>query len=232
LSNMTAVLAFAACLILSALSFEGAAKDRFSITATDAAVDMDHQEEEDAAVRLCVQGSYAKAEALFQRILTVKEKTLGASHPALAATLGSFAWCCFQRRRHAEAVVLFKRALAIEEKALCRDHPSLANTLDSLAAVHVEQGRYKEAEALYRRALALREKILGERHSDVATSLNNLAVLRYVQGRSAEAAPLLLRALAILKERLPAGHPKIKLYQQNYDEMKQMAKRDYKGQLE
>lgn len=179
-----------------------------------------HQEEEEKAVQLCAQGSYSEAEVLFQRLLSVKENMLGADHPELISVLDNFAWCFFKQRRHAQAAALFKRILAIEEHVLCKDYPGLANTLDNLAAVAVEQENYEEAESLYRRALAVREKTLGKIHLDVATSLNNLAVLHHVRNRAADAVPLLRRALTILKKQLPAGHPKLKLYQKNYDELR------------
>lgn len=213
----------AACVIFAAAVHKAGAvtaDDILPLIGPDDARSAAHQEDEEEAVRLCAQGSYPEAEALFRRLLTVKENMLGTDHPELISVLDNFAWCFFKQRRHAQAAALFKRILAIEENVLCKDYPGLANTLDNLAAVAVEQGRYEEADSLYRRALAVREKTLGKIHPDVATSLNNLAVLHHVRNRAGDAVPLLRRALAILKKQLPAGHPKLKLYQKNYDELR------------
>lgn len=219
----------AAYLILAAAGHEAGAMtadDILPLIGPDDVHSAAHQKDEEEAVRLCAQGSYSEAEVLFQRLLAVKENMLGADHPELISVLDNFAWCFFKQRRHAQAAALFRRILAIEEHVLCKDYPGLANTLDNLAAVAVEQGSYEEAESLYRRALAVREKTLGKIHLDVATSLNNLAVLHHVWNQTADALPLLRRALAILKKQLPAGHPKLKLYQKNYDELRKQQEQE------
>ena len=73
---------------------------------------------------------------------------------------------------------------------------------------------------------AVREKTLGKHHIEVATSLNNLAALHHVRNRPADAVPLLRRALTILAKQLPAGHPKLKLYQKNYDELRKRLEKE------
>jgi tetratricopeptide (TPR) repeat protein len=219
----------AVCLLLTAAAHEAGAmtaEDVLPLIGPDDLSSAAHQKDEEEAVRLCAQGSYSEAEVLFRQLLSGKERMFGADHPDMISVLDNFAWCFFKQRRHAQAAALFKRILAIEEHVLCKDYPGLANTLDSLAAVKVEQGRYAEAESLYRRALAVREKTLGKNHLDVATSLNNLAVLEHVLNRPADAAPLLRRALTILAEQLPAGHPKLKLYQKNYDELRKRLEKE------
>ncbi len=72
---------------------------------------------------LCKErGDYAKAEALFQRALTIRKKVLGPDHSEVAQVLCNLAVIYRKRGDYAKAEPLYKHALASVESALGADH--------------------------------------------------------------------------------------------------------------
>jgi tetratricopeptide (TPR) repeat protein len=62
------------------------------------------------------QNKYKEAANLLNEALQIREKTLGDSHPAVAATLNNLAVLYGKRGKYKEAEPLCKRALQIREK--------------------------------------------------------------------------------------------------------------------
>jgi CHAT domain-containing protein len=142
-----------------------------------------------------------------KRALAIKEKTLGAEHPAVAATLHNLALAYERQGKYADVERLFKRALAIREKALGARHRSVAETLTALAGAYGQQGKHADGEVLTKRALAIYENALDQDHPNVATTLYELAGMYWGQGKYADAEVLLKRALAIEEKALGQDHP-------------------------
>jgi tetratricopeptide (TPR) repeat protein len=101
---------------------------------------------------------YSAAEALLERALAIREKSLGPQHPDTIETIETLANLYNWHDDHAHADPLLRRLLAIREKALGPDNPDVADTLGSLAIRAKEQGKYRDAESLLRRAVAIQEK--------------------------------------------------------------------------
>lgn len=79
------------------------------------------------------QNKYKEAANLLNDALTIREKTLGENHPAVAATLNNLAVLYGKRGKYKEAEPLCKRALEIREKVLGKEHPDVAKQLNNLA---------------------------------------------------------------------------------------------------
>jgi hypothetical protein len=60
---------------------------------------------------------------LLRRVLGIKEKRLGVTHPEVATNLDRLAAVYYLQGRYAEADPLLRRALGIDEKALGHDDP-------------------------------------------------------------------------------------------------------------
>jgi Tfp pilus assembly protein PilF len=120
------------------------------------------------------QGKYGEAERLFKPALTIREQTLGPSHPDVAATRHDLAAVASEQGRY-------------EEKTKGATSPAVAQALHNQALASWRQGKYSEAEGLYKRALAIREQALGSNHSTVGQTLNNLALVYQDQGKYGEA---------------------------------------------
>ncbi|MCM3902250.1 MAG: tetratricopeptide repeat protein [Pyrinomonadaceae bacterium] len=158
------------------------------------------------ANKLTNAGQYNKALPLSERALELREKVLGAEHPAVATSLNNLGELYLEKGDYAKAGSLLQRGLAIREKALGAEHPDTANSLSNLGAFHYYKGDYAKAEVFWQQALAIREKALNAEHPAIATSVNNLAFLYESTGDYAKAEPLYQRALAINEKALGAEH--------------------------
>ena len=153
------------------------------------------------------QGDYEAAEPLHRRSLDIRERVLGADHPATANSLNNLAELYRAQGRYEAAETLYRRSLDIRERVLGADHPDTANSFNNLALLYYFQGRYEAAETLYQRSLEIHERVLGADHPATATSLNNLASLYKSQGRYEAAEPLCQRVLEICERVLGLDHP-------------------------
>ena len=133
--------------------------------------------------------------------LTIREKTLGENHPAVAATLNNLAVLYGKRGKYKDAEPLCKRALEIREKVLGSDHPDVAKQLNNLALLCQNQGKYEEVEKYYQRALDIYENKLGQDDPNVAKTKNNLASAYLKQGKYKEAETLYKQVLTRAHER-------------------------------
>jgi len=104
-----------------------------------------------------LQGAYAKAEPLHIRVLSIREKTLGAMHPDVAQSLNNLALLYQAQGAYARAEPLLVRALGINETALEATHPLVAKALNNLGELYWAQGAYEKAEPLLARAAEIRE---------------------------------------------------------------------------
>jgi len=160
-----------------------------------------------AGMYLYERAQYTEAEPLYQRAITIKEKTMGREHPSAAATLNNLAELYRAQGRYEDSEPIYRRSLMINEKALGGEHPSVAATLNNLAELYRAQCKYEDAEPLYIRSLAIKGKALGPEHPSVAATLNNLAELYRAQGKYEDAEPLYKRSLAIKGKALGPHHP-------------------------
>jgi len=76
-----------------------------------------------------------EAEPLYERAITIVEKTLGTEHPNFAGGLNNLALLYKTQGKYAEAEPLYKRALALYEQKFGPDHPitrTIRKNYDSL----------------------------------------------------------------------------------------------------
>ena len=133
------------------------------------------------------QSKFKEAAALLNDALSIREKTLGHDHPAVAATLNNLAVLYGKRNKFKEAEILCKRALEIREKCLGPLHPDVAKQLNNLALLCQNQGKYDEVESYYKRAIEIYIKTLGIDDPNVAKTKNNLASAYLKQQKYKEA---------------------------------------------
>ena len=174
-------------------------------------------------IKLYKQGRYAEAIPYAEKVLVIKEKSLGPEHPNTATSLNNLAFLYNKMGVYDKAEFLYKRALTISEKVLGAEHPETARALNNLATLYDNIGVYNKAELLYKRALAINEKVLGPEHPDTAITLNNLAFLYDNMGTYNKAEPLYKLSLSIKEKALGPEHPDTALALNNlatlYDKM-------------
>jgi CHAT domain-containing protein len=104
------------------------------------------------------QRNYDKAEPLFQRALTISEKSLGPENSITAKVLHH--WSILHRRRgdYAKAESFTGRALKMAEKTLVPDDPEIAISLSDTALLYAAKGDISQAIASLSRANAIVER--------------------------------------------------------------------------
>ena len=142
------------------------------------------------------------ARALFERALTIKERTLGPNHTSTALTLTSLANVHKSMGEHTRARPLYERALAIREKALGSVHPDVADTLDRLGESLAEAGDHAAARPVFERALGIYEQVHGPDHPWVGNMRQHLAELLATLGDTAGALRMALDAERIGRDHL------------------------------
>jgi eukaryotic-like serine/threonine-protein kinase len=165
----------------------------------------------DAAVAAVhtLRGAHDAAQPLYERVLAIRERALGAEHPAVATVLNNLAAVHRARGDHATAQALLERVLAIREHAFGPDNPMVATALSNLAAIHYDRKAYDEIQPLLERALPIQEKALGANHPDVGFTLGNLAAVLLERHEPTRATALFERSLAIQEHALGPDHPDV-----------------------
>lgn len=97
------------------------------------------------------RGDFAKASELFERALSVVEKSFPPDDPRVAMALNNLGFSYSVQKRYAEAEPLLGRALAIHEAARGADHPGTTHILNNYATLLRALGRNDEAQAMEER---------------------------------------------------------------------------------
>ena len=150
-------------------------------------------------------GRYDQAQEVWGRALELRRKTLGPTHPEVAANLTELGILHHRFARYDLAEPLLREALAMWQQQVGQPGADLATTLSSLADLHLIKRDYGRAEQLYREAVEVRRSALGPEHPDVASDLTNLATL-YLHSEPALADSLYSAALAVQRKRLLPGN--------------------------
>lgn len=152
-------------------------------------------------------GLYNPAQALLEKALETRQKTLGSDDPDVAGTLSQLGTVWWHKGDFAKAEALMKQALAINEKHFGPEAAEVAASLHNLGNVYWRWGKYDDARRALERSLAIREKILGPDHPDIAATLNSLGAIAYKEGDLKRAGEIWARTLAIREKALGPDHP-------------------------
>ncbi|KAL7271493.1 hypothetical protein RUND412_005743 [Rhizina undulata] len=85
-------------------------------------------------------GYYKQAEALYRRLLVVREKFLGKDYLKTLGVVYGMASLFKRQGRYDEALKGYQRSLAGRDKALVKDHPDTLATVRGMASVFEKQG--------------------------------------------------------------------------------------------
>ncbi|MFA6560754.1 MAG: tetratricopeptide repeat protein [Verrucomicrobiia bacterium] len=151
-------------------------------------------------------GKFQPAIPLQQRVLELREKTVGPEHLLVALSCQNLSVLYMKMCDFAKAKSFRERQLAILEKNLGSEHPSIAEYVGELAMLNTEMGDYGKAESLYQRALEMIEKTSGLEHPHTAHSLLQQGKFYLKTGNYSKAKAILLRALAIYEKTLGPEH--------------------------
>jgi len=185
----------------------------------------EYQQAESAAVLLTRAGDlfaanekFADAEALYQRVISLRENYATEKRPAkpnnedffrfMAQNLGNakakvadaedkLGSLYLRQHRFDQAQQQFERSLAIREKEFGPDKPPVAQSLSEIAMCHALQGKYDLAEPIYKRVVAILEQSKLADSTEMAIALEDYSLVLRRTGHEAEAAPVTEKAREI-----------------------------------
>lgn len=161
----------------------------------------------EAGYKLCEEGKYHEAIALFQEDMALCTAVCGVGHSYVANSLLDIADCYRGLGQFEEALQFSRRALEIFETGLGPEHRHTARGLSAVSMCHAKLGQSDQAIPLYRRVLDIREKIYGAESDVAAWTLCALADLHNNLEQYEQALPLCQRALTIHEKIAGAEHP-------------------------
>jgi len=161
------------------------------------------------ANNLRLAGRYRDAASIWEKLIIIAKRELGASHPDYANSLNALAMLYRNQGMYRKAELLYGQSLAIRKKTLGPLHRDAATTLNNLALVYKKQNRFLMAEKYYLQAIEVYKKTIGDYHQDVATTLTNFGLLYVDQAKYTKAEPLLIKAVEIKEKILGSGHPDV-----------------------
>jgi tetratricopeptide (TPR) repeat protein len=153
----------------------------------------------------------AKAQALHERVLSIRRKLLGENHGSVASSLHNLAFLARARRTDQEAERLSRAALDVLRRVHGPDHPDIVAALNNLAEAQEGQGNSIAAEATLREALEVAKRVTSDEHPAVANVLWRLGSVLEGKGDYDAAEPLQRRALALRRKALGGEHPDVAL---------------------
>jgi tetratricopeptide (TPR) repeat protein len=136
-----------------------------------------------------------------QTAIAIREKVLGAEHPAILSELDRLGTIWIALREYPKAEEIFRRALIIRERLVGPNDAGLISTVEGLAYALFGQKKYDEAEPGYQRLLSLWIVSTGDpAHPMVAVTLDKIAVFyrmqeKWDQGTDAAEKAIALRAV-------------------------------------
>jgi CHAT domain-containing protein/tetratricopeptide (TPR) repeat protein len=129
-------------------------------------------------------GQYSKAEALFDKGLSVLRVKPGPDHPAYSASLVAYAFLQADLGHYSAAEKLYDEGGKLLREQLGEQHSAFAAFLNNRAALYAAIGNVAFAEADYRKSLELKRKIYGGDTLASGPTLRNLARLAYTRNRA------------------------------------------------
>jgi len=149
------------------------------------------------------------AEPLLDRALPLLQRTAGAGHPDVAATITALADANEARGKAAKAETRLRDALDIVVAALGEHHPRTLTARRRLAITLQSNGDDSGAEEQLLAALAGQRERHGDHPASLGATLVALGNLYASNDRASEALPLLTEGTELLRSALPPGHPSV-----------------------
>jgi non-specific serine/threonine protein kinase/serine/threonine-protein kinase len=152
-------------------------------------------------------GLYARAQALEQKSLSIRQQVLGLQNPETLRTMSALAQTLRNEGNLNQAETLQRQALDAQMRILGQDNPDTLSSMANLGRIVWGKGRYADAEKLDRQALESERSVLGPDDPDTLTTMVNLSFDLRSQHRYADAVNLCRQALEIRRRVLGPEHP-------------------------
>jgi tetratricopeptide (TPR) repeat protein len=160
-----------------------------------------------AANLASVQGDYARARRLQERVLEATSRVLGEEHQVTLASMHNLALTLAMQGDLPGARRLQERVLEVNVRTLGDEHTRTLASMSNLAQTLREQGDRAGARPLQERVAQLMTRVCGEDDPRTLRAMNNLAGTLRVQGDHVGAQRLLERVLEVTTRVLGEEHP-------------------------
>ncbi len=159
------------------------------------------------AISLARLGRFAEAAPLLERVLALRQQSLGPEHPDTLSTLTNLGAVRGISGDAEGAAALQRESLSINRRRLGDSHPTTLNDINNLGASLVNLRRYDEARPLLEEGLAARRRVLGPEHPQTLRSMVNLASLLAQSGAIDEALAMQEEVVGLRRRTLGEDHP-------------------------
>lgn len=132
-------------------------------------------------------GKFEDARAILTHALAVKERSLGANHPDVAAGMNGLACVLCRSGMFAESESLHRKALSMRQRLFGDISAEVATSYTNLGSVLEAAQQFREAETAMQQALIVWKEIEGEQSICVASAMNALGVILEDQYRFRDA---------------------------------------------
>ena len=153
-------------------------------------------------------GKYAEAEALYRKVVSLKQNVFGAEHPNTLVTIHQLALCLKAQCKYEEAIKLHRTNLRHRRRVLgLADRYTLSTKTDLAGALQCN-GQIEEAETLYRTTLKTMKRELPKNDNfTLATMSGFAALLNDKLEKHAEAEEIFRELVAVQQQVLGPEHP-------------------------
>ncbi|MFZ1137931.1 MAG: tetratricopeptide repeat protein, partial [Candidatus Sulfotelmatobacter sp.] len=152
-------------------------------------------------------GLYSRAQALQQKTVEIRRRTLGPENPETLKSMSALAVTLRKQGHFTEAETLQRQTLDAQRRVLGAEDPDTLRSMYNLGRILWGKGRYPEAEKLDRETLDIQRRVLGPEHPDTLTSISNLAADLRNEHRHPEAQKLFRETFDIRLRVLGPEHP-------------------------
>ena len=160
-------------------------------------------------------GEYQPSEEMLDQALTLRLRTDGESHPAVAAARNDLAEVLIRRAQYDRAIELLQQSLAVNQLSNDGSSPLVATNLFNLANVYLATGKLDDAEAAVRSSIAIFMQIKDQYGVELAEAKSSLGRILQNLGDLDQTESLFLEAIEILSTSQGPDHPLMAYYLQN-----------------
>ncbi|CAF1058080.1 unnamed protein product [Adineta steineri] len=153
------------------------------------------------------QGKYQEALVLYEKSLTINQKTLPPNHPDLIASYNNIGSVHYNMNNYSKALSSYEKVLEIQQRSLPPNHSDLASSYNNIGVVHRNMGNYSKALSSNEKALEIWQQSLSPNHPDLASSYNNIGLVYKNMANYQKALSSYEKALEIQRQSLLANHP-------------------------
>ncbi|CAF1225915.1 unnamed protein product [Adineta steineri] len=161
------------------------------------------------------QGKYKEALTLYEKSLTIDQKTLPPNHPDLAHSYINIGNVHATMGNYPKTLFYHERGVEIQQKSLPHNHPELAISYNNIGLVHDSMGNYPKALSYYEKAVEIRKQSLPPNHPDLAHSYLNIGNVYAIMSNYPKALSYHERGVEIQQKSLPHNHPELAISYNN-----------------